>query len=117
MASRRTGQTDPIAVLRHRIDALDRKIMALLNQRADCAIALGHLKQQRNIPVYQPEREHEVLANVQRTNTGPLEDVALRRLFERIIDESRRIERLLTATPPRADERAIAHETGDGETD
>ena len=62
----------------------------------DDAIALGRLKRARGLPIYQPAREEEVLGNVQRTNPGPLEAEALRRLFERIIDESRRIERLTT---------------------
>ncbi len=82
--------------LRLRIDAIDRKMVRLLNERAGCAIALGGIKQERGLPIYQPAREEEVLGNVQRSNGGPLEPEALRRLFERIIDESRRIERIAT---------------------
>jgi len=82
--------------LRRRIDAIDRRLVALLNERAGCAIALGRVKQERALPIYQPAREEEVLGNVQRTNCGPLQSEALRRLFERIIDESRRIERIAT---------------------
>jgi chorismate mutase len=66
----------------------------LLNERASQAIALGRIKKARALPIYQPEREEEVLGNVQSCNGGPLEAAALRRLFERILDESRRIERL-----------------------
>src|SRR6267143_7329752 len=87
---------DPMEDLRRRIDAIDRRLVALLNERAGCAIALGHVKQERALPIYQPAREEEVLGNVQRTNCGPLQSEALRRLFERIIDESRRIERIAT---------------------
>jgi chorismate mutase len=82
--------------LRRRIDAIDRRLVALLNERAGCAIALGRIKQERALPIYQPAREEEVLGNIQRTNGGPLQSGALRRLFERIIDESRRIERIAT---------------------
>jgi len=82
--------------LRARIDDLDRRLVALLNERADCAIALGRIKKERDLPIYQPAREEEVLRNVQSTNGGPLQSEALRRLFERIIDESRRIERVAT---------------------
>jgi len=82
--------------LRRRIDVIDRQMVRLLNERAGCAIALGRVKKQRGLPIYQPGREEEVLANVQRSTGGPLESPALRRLFERIIDESRRIERLAT---------------------
>src|SRR5436190_13267199 len=87
---------DPMEDLRRRIDAIDRRLVALLNERAGCAIALGRVKQERALPIYQPAREEEVLGNVQRTNSGPLQSEALRRLFERIIDESRRIERIAT---------------------
>jgi chorismate mutase len=89
---------DPMEDLRRRIDAIDRSLVRLLNERAGHAIALGRIKQARGLPIYQPAREEEVLANVQSDNGGPLQDSALRRLFERIIDESRRIERLSTAS-------------------
>jgi chorismate mutase len=92
--------SDPMEDLRRRIDALDRKMVALLNDRAECAIALGRIKQARGLPIYQPAREEEVLGNVQRTNGGPLRAEAMRRLFERIIDESRRIERVATEKDP-----------------
>src|SRR5213593_2677026 len=87
---------DPMEDLRLRIDAIDRKMVRLLNERAGCAIELGGIKEKRGLPIYQPAREEEVLGNVQRSNGGPLEPEALRRLFERIIDESRRIERIAT---------------------
>jgi len=95
-ASPRGAGGDPMDALRARIDDLDRRLVALLNERADCAIALGRIKKERDLPIYQPAREEEVLLNVQGTNGGPLQSEALRRLFERIIDESRRIERVAT---------------------
>ena len=82
--------------LRRRIDLIDRRLVRLLNERAVCAIALGRIKKRRGLTIYQPAREEEVLGNIQRSNGGPLESPALRRLFERIIDESRRIERSAT---------------------
>jgi chorismate mutase len=78
---------------RRRIDEIDRKLVELLNERSRCALEIGKLKQAENIPLYQPEREKEVLENAERTNTGPLTDAAVRRLFERIIDEARSAER------------------------
>jgi chorismate mutase len=65
----------------------------LLNQRATYAVAFGRLKETAGLPVYQPTREADVLANVRRQNTGPLDAAAITRLFERIIDEARRLER------------------------
>jgi len=78
---------------RRRIDEIDRKLVELLNERSRCALEIGKLKQAENIPLYQPEREKEVLENAEHTNAGPLTDAAIRRLFERIIDEARSAER------------------------
>jgi len=89
---------DPFETLRRAIDDIDRSVVRLLNERAGCAIALGRVKKARGLPVYQPAREEEVLRNAERASAGPLEAAAVRRLFERIIDESRRIERVVTET-------------------
>ena len=78
---------------RRQIDQIDRKLVELLNQRSRCALEIGKLKQAENLPLYQPEREREVLENAERVNSGPLTDAAIRRLFERIIDEARSAER------------------------
>jgi chorismate mutase len=79
---------------RRRIDAIDQKLVELLNERAQCAIEIGHLKRSEGLPVYQPDRERQILANVESANRGPLEDTAVRRLFERVIDEARSLERV-----------------------
>jgi chorismate mutase-like protein len=78
---------------RRRIDELDKKLVELLNERSKCALEIGKLKQAANLPLYQPEREKEVLQNAERANQGPLSDAAIRRLFERIVDEARAAER------------------------
>jgi chorismate mutase len=78
---------------RRQIDEIDRKLVELLNQRSRCALEIGKLKQSANLPLYQPDREQEVLHNAEAANSGPLTDAAIRRLFERIIDEARSIER------------------------
>ena len=69
-------------------------MVRLLNARAACALEIGRLKRQLGMEIYQPTREAEVLEHVAGVNTGPLDTPALRRLFERIIDEARRLERL-----------------------
>jgi chorismate mutase len=86
-----------IEELRDRIDSLDRQLVALLSERASCALAVGRLKEKAGLPIYQPIREAEVLANVRAANGGPLDDEAMTRLFERIIDEARRLERVAAA--------------------
>lgn len=88
---------DAITRLRQRIDELDVAIVTLLNERASCALAVGVEKERLGVPVYQPAREEEVLAAARRTNRGPLDDGAVTRLFERIIDEARRLERQAAA--------------------
>ncbi len=77
---------------RKRIDGIDEKLVELLNQRARAAAAIGKLKRAASEPVYQPQRESEVLARVQKLNAGPLSNQQLRRLFECIVDEARKIE-------------------------
>jgi len=79
--------------LRDAIDRVDDVLVKLLNQRAKYAIEIGEIKGHLALPIYAPEREKEVLAHVETTSQGPLAGGAVRRLFERIIDESRRVER------------------------
>jgi len=80
--------------LRKRIDLLDESLVRLLNARAACALEIGRVKRGMGVPIYQPERESEVLKNVQAVNNGPLDQDAIKRLFERIIDEARHLERI-----------------------
>ena len=77
---------------RIRIDEIDQQLVALFNERSRCAIEIGHIKARLGLDVY--SREAQVMANVTGANNGPLDDEAIKRLFERIIDESRRIERI-----------------------
>jgi chorismate mutase len=79
--------------LREAIDRVDDVLVKLLNQRARYAIEIGEIKGVLSLPIYAPEREKQVLQHVETASAGPLEGVAIRRLFERIIDESRKIER------------------------
>ena len=80
--------------LRRRIDEIDAELVRLLNARAECALAIGQQKKQAGMEVYQPQRETEMLQHVRAINPGPLDNGAVKRLFERIIDEARRLERL-----------------------
>jgi chorismate mutase len=79
--------------LRRRIDDLDELLVRLLNARAACALEIGREKKLLGLEIYQPSREADVLAHVQRINPGPLNDASMKRLFERVIDEARRLER------------------------
>ena len=88
------GITLDIEDWRDEIDRLDEQLVKLLNARSQCAIELGRLKRELGLPIYSPDREREVVAHVTGINHGPLDRDAIRRLFERIIDESRSIERV-----------------------
>lgn len=78
---------------RERIDVLDRALLQIMNERVKCANVIGAIKKKLGMPVYVPSREEDVLRNAIRGNGGPLSDEAVRRLFERIIDETRSLER------------------------
>jgi len=79
--------------LRKRINEIDQQLVKLLNERSQCAVEIGHTKKKLNVAAWQPQREAEILRNVVKSNQGPLDDAAIRRLFERIIDEARSLER------------------------
>ena len=76
------------------IDDVDRRIVALLNERILVVENIGRVKRQVGLPVYEPKREDQVFANITTSNHGPLTTHAVRGIFERIIDESRSIQRL-----------------------
>ena len=80
---------------RKQIDALDERLVALLNERAAHALEIGRLKESVDMEVYQPQREVVVLEQVRSASRGPLDADAITRIFERIIDENRRMERVL----------------------
>ena len=75
--------------LRIRIDELDRQLVELLSERARAAQMVGHLKAATSLPVYEPAREKVVYANVRAANKGPLPDIELTHIYERIIDVMR----------------------------
>ena len=76
------------------IDDVDCRIVALLNERTRVVENIGRVKRQTEMPIYEPKREDQVFANVTETNHGPLTEEAVRRIFERIIDEMRMIQRV-----------------------
>lgn len=82
-----------IADWRKKIDELDRQLVELLNERARAAVEIGRLKRNTNLPIYEPERERAVFANVQELNGGPLPGREMVRIFERIMDVMRNIQK------------------------
>ncbi len=84
---------EDLAPLRAQIDKLDQVLVKIFNERSHVANKIGHVKQQLGLAVYDPAREKEVLENVIQANPGPLPSDAIQRLFERVIDETRSLER------------------------
>jgi chorismate mutase len=82
-----------IADWRVKIDELDRRLVQLLNERAQAAHEIGKLKRDTSMPIYEPEREKRIFENVQRANHGPLPHSELRQVYERIIDVMRNIQK------------------------
>lgn len=90
---------------RRKIDELDSELVHLLNQRATCAIEIGKLKQNSAMPVYEPDRERIIYDNIARQNQGPLSQMQLRQVYERLIDVMRQIQReeMAPVVDPKAD--------------
>jgi chorismate mutase len=87
-----------LADCRDRINAIDRRVLALLNERTRIVEEIGRIKQECKMPIYEPKREEEVLRNIAEHNAGPMEQQAARRIFERIIDEMRTLQRMRLET-------------------
>ena len=81
-----------IADWRRKIDELDRQLVTLLSERARCAVEIGKLKQTSSLPIYEPDRERIIFNNIQRENHGPLTEVQLRQIYERLVDVMRQIQ-------------------------
>jgi len=89
--------------LRDEIDKIDEVIVRLLDRRARCAYAIGRLKRDQGLSIYEPQREAAVIAHVKELNVklgGPLDEHAIGRLYERIMDEARRIQRIEAKRDP-----------------
>ena len=79
---------------RERIDTLDLKLLEVLNERTAIVEEIGRIKQELRLAIYEPKREDQVFANVLAHNHGPLPNEAVQRIFERIIDEMRNVQKL-----------------------
>src|ERR1700685_3210327 len=82
-----------IADWRKKIDELDRRLGEVLRERAREAVESGRLNRHTALPIYEPERERIVFENVQEMNRGPLPGRDLVRIYERIMDVMRNIQK------------------------
>jgi chorismate mutase len=83
-----------LAECRRLIDDIDIRILQLLNERTKVVEVIGSVKQQAGLPVYEPKREDEVYRNILQHNEGPLPADAVKRVFERVIDEMRTLQKM-----------------------
>jgi len=82
--------------IRQEIDRIDDELLLIFNRRAGLALKIGEIKKELNLPIYDPTREKRIFEKMKASNPGPLDDGAIVRLFERVIDESRSLERIRT---------------------
>ena len=91
---------DDLTLCRVQIDALDRELLELLNRRTEIVEQIGRIKQTLALGIYEPKREEQVFTNVLSHNAGPLPPEAVKRIFERIIDEMRTVQKLKSEKKP-----------------
>ena len=89
-----TGPADRLLHCREQIDRIDLQLLELLNKRTTVVEEIGRVKQQIKMAIYEPKREEQVFQNVLSHNSGPLPHEAVQRIFERIIDEMRTVQKL-----------------------
>lgn len=87
--------------IREKIDRLDDELLRIFNERSALAVKIGEIKKQGGLRIYDPTREQDIFRRVQANNPGPLDNQAIVRLFERVIDESRSLERTLAGKQPK----------------
>lgn len=78
---------------RKKIDELDEQLVRLISERARAAKAIGELKRQTELPVYEPRREQAVFDHVKSINPGPLDNAEIQHIYERIMDVMRTLQR------------------------
>lgn len=83
-----------LSAVRERIDRLDEQLLRFVNRRAVLALEIGRIKKRRKWPVFDAAREAFVLRHVMQANRGPLSAKAVRHVFQSILCECRRRERL-----------------------
>jgi len=104
------AQLRELARLRRRIDALDRRIVRLLNERAELAVAAGRAKEAAGSrSIRDPEREREVLLRASIANDGPIPQADLIVLYRRIMAITRALEK-----GDRVARRGVADDDGGG---
>ena len=82
--------------IRKKIDALDDKLLKLLNERADLVHEVGLIKRNEGLAIYVPEREEQLLRSLLKKNKGRLPGTAIRAIYREIMSASLALEKNLT---------------------
>lgn len=85
---------EDLACCREQIDKLDLALLRIINERTAIVEKIGRIKQDLKLAIYEPKREDQVFDNVIGHNSGPLSHDAVKRIFERIIDEMRTVQKM-----------------------
>ena len=93
MASEQDQSKEDLSSLRRQIDALDEKIVELINARAEVVVKIGEAKQAKGAPVYAPDREHAVLQRIVKLNSGPLPQSTLKAIYRELMSGSFALEK------------------------
>jgi chorismate mutase len=94
---------DNIDDLRERIDSIDDELLRLFNERARLALEIGRMKKNQGLPIHMPSREEQIILRVQQDNPGPLPPTSIARLYQQLIQESRKLEEEDADSPVRSE--------------
>ena len=92
MSQSTNQRTRTLNQLRKRIDRIDRKLLGLLSDRAALAVRIGTLKRKEGLPVFDRRREAQVLSRLSRRRTGKLPASSIRKIFQEILGENRKLQ-------------------------
>ncbi|OFX17202.1 MAG: chorismate mutase [Armatimonadetes bacterium RBG_16_58_9] len=84
--------------LRKKIDSIDAELVEMINQRAECALEIGRMKEKGTKSIFAPEREKQVLSGVLKNNRGPLSDGSMSAIFREVISACRALEKPITVS-------------------
>ena len=104
------SSTDRIDEIRKEIDLIDDQLLKLFNERASLAIDMGQIKIKKMLDIYDPDREFEIIEMMLNQNCGPLDEKAVKGLFQRVIDESRRVEKFSVSEEETLETKTIKRE-------
>ncbi|MCE5315355.1 MAG: prephenate dehydratase [Armatimonadota bacterium] len=87
-----------ISEYRKRIDDIDKQLVEMINERANCALEIGKMKDKGSKSIFAPEREKQVLGGVLKNNKGPLSDTTMSAIFREVVSACRALEKPISVS-------------------